>query len=48
MPKKKKIDPAKLAAKLRKRASATKKRAKKGEDTSQAALRIVREATKGH
>jgi hypothetical protein len=46
MPKKKKIDPKKLAASLRKRANSTKKRAKKGEDTSQAALRIVREATK--
>jgi hypothetical protein len=43
---KKKIDSAKLAVKLRKRGNATKKRAKSCEDTSQAALRIVREATK--
>jgi hypothetical protein len=46
MPKKKKLDPKKVAANLRKRANATKKRAKTGEDASQAALRIVREATK--
>jgi hypothetical protein len=47
MPKKKtkSKDPKKIAAVLRKRADATRKRAKRGEDASQAAARIVREAT---
>jgi precorrin-6B methylase 1 len=47
MPKKKitSKEPKKIAAVLRKRGNATKRRAKAGEDASQAAARILREAT---